>query len=128
MNFEVHWVLLGRGLGLLAITAALAACGGSAQNGGFASEAATTGVASASRAAGTGTSSNSSSPGSPSSSSPGVSAPPPAIAGQTVPSPVPLPVTWQERLSGKPHIVAIDFIQSNQLNNGQGAEPVIAKY
>jgi hypothetical protein len=138
MNFEVYLVPLGRGVGLLAITAALAACGGSAQNGSLASEAATTGVTTASRSVfgspavivntPRSVSSNSSSQGSTSSSSSGDSPSPPAIAGQTVPSLVPSPVTWQERLSGKPHIFAIDYIQPNQLNNGQSAEPVSARY
>lgn len=36
--------------------------------------------------------------------------------------------SWQGRLSGKPHIFAIDYIQPNQLTSGQGDEPVIAKY
>jgi hypothetical protein len=57
-----------------------------------------------------------------------VSARPPAVASQTVPSPNPLPATWQARLSGKPHIFAIDYIQTGQLKNGQGAEPIFARY
>src|SRR6266404_1476353 len=71
MNSGGHWGLLGRVLGLLAITAALAACGGSAKSGGLG---------------------------------------------------------WQERLSGKPHIFAVDYVQPNQLAAGQGAESVVARY
>ena len=43
-------------------------------------------------------------------------------------SPVLLPAHLQERLSGKPHIFAIDYIQPNQLATGQGAESVVARY
>src|SRR6266403_2276284 len=71
MNSEGPRGLLGRVLGLLAITAALAACGGSAASSGLG---------------------------------------------------------WQERLSGKPHIFAVDYVQTDQLTSGQGAEPVFAKY
>jgi hypothetical protein len=56
------------------------------------------------------------------------SAPPSAVASQTVTSPDPLPVTWQVRLSGEPHIFAVDYVQMDQLINGQGNEPVFARY
>src|ERR1700683_4512425 len=52
-----------------------------------------------------------------------VSAPPPAVASQTV-----LPATWQGRLSGTPRIFAIDYVQPTQLANGQGYESVFAMY
>jgi hypothetical protein len=48
MNFEGQWGLSARVLGLLAITAVLAACGGSAESSGSADAAVTTSVASAS--------------------------------------------------------------------------------
>lgn len=100
MNIEGRWGLLGRVLWLLTISAALAGCRGS--------------------------------------SSSGVSAPVHAVASRgagmpvreppSEPSPNPLPATWQGRLSGKPHIFALDYIQPNQLANGQGGEPVFARY
>jgi hypothetical protein len=91
MSIEWRWGLLGRVLGLLTITAALAGCRDS--------------------------------------SSSGVSAPLRAVASQGTAMPArPLPATWQGRLSGKPHIFAVDYVQLNQLENGQGAEPVFARY
>ena len=110
MSIKGRWGLLGRVLGLLTVTAVLAGC----------------------QDPGTGVSSGSS--GSSRSNGSRVSAPPPAVASQTVPSanlvpsPNPLPATWQERLSGKPHIFAVDYVQPNQLENGQGDEPVFAMY
>ena len=52
----------------------------------------------------------------------------PGFSIRVTTSPNPLPVTWQERLTGKPHIFAIDYIQPNQLTSGQGAESVVARY
>jgi hypothetical protein len=127
MSIEACWGLLGRVLGLLTIMAALAGCGGLGS--GDASEAATTGVATASpNTAAVSVSSSGTKSSSSSSSSAGVSAPPPTVASPTAPSPNPLPVSWQERLSGKPHIFAVDYIQPDQLATGQGAESVVARY
>jgi hypothetical protein len=131
MSIEARRGLLGRVLGLLTIMVALASCGGSGS--GDVSDAATSGVATSSpnteAASSSGTkSSGTLSSSSSSSSRSGVSAPSPAVASQTAPSPNPFPATWQGRLSGKPHIFAVDYIQPNQLPAGQGAESVIARY
>ena len=179
MNSERHWGLLGRVLGLLTITAALASCRGSAESSVWAGKAVTTGVASASlsvsgspaatvlaytnysfqptAAAPTGTSLTFSIHNKPSwawfgsltgqlSGTPSASdardypdiiitasdgrafAALPGFSIKVTSSPNPLPATWQGRLSGKPHIFAVDYIQPGQLATGQGAESVVARY